>query len=148
MKAQKPAPVLSTGKARGRSRTSSQGPSSTTPLPDHPEISAILGNGIQRAAKKGSTGEDLLEKEADRVAEQVVRRQGSGAPPISNAGKPSSVIPIQRRPAPSASRAKASPRAAAPASQPPPSGPGRPMDKSTRSALETGMGHDLSQVRV
>jgi len=102
---------------------------------------------------------DAFEQEADRVAEAVMSQTGSkpiSAPPMPVVGPAAPVqrkcaaceqededLQVQRKEAPAAPAANA-----APSVQRALNSPGQHLDRSTRSIMESMLGHDFSHVRV
>jgi hypothetical protein len=116
---------------------------------------------IQSKLEVGAT-DDPLEREADRVAEQVMRipdprATNSGTPRSSSALQKASPTEldatVQHKPAaPQVSRAVSSPigsgMTAPPIVHEVLSSPGHPLDAATRAFMEPRFGHDLSRVCI
>ena len=101
-----------------------------------------------------SAPDDPFEREADRVAEHVMRMPDEGAHQTNASGETSGSLcprcslmrlPDSRHPTKRASDADA---AMVPEQMLHDLGPGRPLDPAARAFMEPRLGHDLSQVRV
>jgi hypothetical protein len=93
-------------------------------------------SGFQRKLSVGSSS-DPLEREADRIADQVLARPGAAA----------------IAPAPVSVRRFSGAQSAATNAAPPSvehalAGAGQPLDRATRSVMEQRFGHDFSSVRI
>jgi uncharacterized protein YgiM (DUF1202 family) len=101
---------------------------------------------LQAKLTVGSTG-DEFEREADGVAERIVRMPGRNAPgPAAGGG-------LLRAPVATAQTKSAPSGGTSPVSAPSIVGdvlnsPGQPLDASTRAFMEPRFGHDFSKVRV
>lgn len=98
----------------------------------------LLRSGVPQAKLAVSRPGDMYEREADRVAEQVVRMPDPTLRPLATAG-PDHLV--QRK-------AETATSQAVPDSFTQSLGPGRPLDAATRVFFEPRFGQDFSHVRV
>jgi len=155
--AQEAEPTLTPGRPPGPAWDFGKLPLSPAEPASGPRASASLPINIQRKLAIGSV-DDLLEHEADRVADQVMRMPNpAAAPPQVSRKCGACEEQVSRKCAACEEKEKGKKREAGPQAavgQAPASvhealrSPGQPLDAATRAYFEPRFGHDFGRVRI